>query len=1774
MGSESFAKDQRGVSEIYGTVLVISLAFITALLLVAGGWFVIDQLTTESEDTLAQDAMGEMDGNLDSITGEQVNSSTTFEFPEGTGADVSTAPEEGKVTVNVTTNKSYQDLVAAYDGSSYDNVSVSMTLGTILHEDDNGVVTGYQGGGLWERHDGHTFVRSEPPFDFNGQALDFGFVNLSEMGSINEGQVVRAEHDVGDTQAQQQRILNEIAPHWNITGANATAPVSINVTIESQFADGWARYAEERMTAAPDDVIYPYEGDPEKVQIQFGEVPPSATFPTTTNFTHPILYAGQSQFAHKRYNKSHPTHEINKPGDGFEIDPASHSHHETAFYDETRGEWLILKAPPVANAEWVNTSGQTVYSNPEDPDQVNSFAGGPSGNAAEYEFEEGTHTCVVAENQISSTHPNGDGVLTEDPGTGLTLLELCAIEAYPDEAPRPTFDTTFEINITGTDPPAPDREVSEGDPIEVDVDVNNTGNFNDTQDVGLYYFEGDDTSNDPVLVDWKEDLELKDGESKTLDFNWNDTDADVNASGSEVDLYAVGENDFDVVTVNVTSEEPQFDVDITNATDTATEGEEVEVTAEINNSGDADGSQIVYLQEPDGKIADSKEVALDAGKNKKVNLTWKTTSGDAISDGQLTVQSDDDDDATNVTVFESGSAGEPRFIVDIEKDFYQVDFEDDTANLNVDVENVGNASGTQDIGLFNFDGALVDVSEVKLDPGKTKTVKLVWAPDEEYAGETDTVKVASADDSDTATVDVNDSIALESFFKMDIRSVDDPVEEGKPLNVDARIENTGGIKDTQLIALYDVDGNVVDVREFTLEANETTTRNLTWSDPADLDPEADNEIAVRSEDDGDTQSVDIASQLLVRAFEAERDADGTVTVENVKVENVGDEELKQDIELLNYNGSNVSSFQTGKIEPGETKTFTNRDLEWSDSPERTGNITVTSEDDALEQRILVERDGPECDTVSYDIDSDGYRKVETVDQLQCIEFADATHDTRKQSLQQNYRLYNDIDAYGTQFWNDGDGFVPIGAQEQNEEYEFAGDFDGQGNKIEGLHIDRMDESFVGIFASTNYFDAGQNGDVGAGSTVGSVRLVDIDVRGKTVVGGLVAAAGGTVENASVDGYVESEYQQVGGLVGHGHDADLNNRLVSRATVIGSYPACADNEHPWQNSHGNLGVGGIVGGTGFNTDVATAYSLATVRGASAVGGITGWTSDYSSENLQMYWAAGELELKEEERVIDEDSGCDRSDLDDDPNAGAIAGRMEIEDDNFRDSVYWDRAFHPHGNGEQKEDADPIPRTTENMTGLDVKTPDKVGNLTFQDEGGPWVAVPDDYPRFFWELEAEGAFIPTITDTDSPVSIGNELEVDVAVQNTNPEEETQTVVLLDPNGNPVDTEEVTIPGEIEDNPSKSIELAWDTDSDDGGEGEITVTTEDALDAEFVDVQGGEDDDAPDSEFRVDIDGTNSPVDAGDDLDVNVTIENAGNESDEQTIYLTDPTDSIVGSIEVDLEPGEMSERTITWETDAGDADEAPQEITVHTDDDTDSDDVSIEEAGDTDEPNFEITNVEPFDPVEEGETLDVEVTVNNTGGAEGTQYVVLAEGNDFPPILDQNKITLEPGEERTFDLTWETQDGDGDTDPQEISVHTEDDSTTKDVTVKPSDAAEFQVDITDTNSPVTVGEQLNLTVQVENVGDANGTQYIYLEHPTDSSRILDIQEVTLDEQGGSDDSTEIELQWSTTTDYEGDITVRSEDDFDRERVAIEVDSSTAVGGGINSPIDVNLEQVRIS
>ena len=63
--------------------------------------------------------------------------------------------------------------------------------------------------------------------------------------------------------------------------------------------------------------------------------------------------------------------------------------------------------------------------------------------------------------------------------------------------------------------------------------------------------------------------------------------------------------------------------------------------------------------------------------------------------------------------------------------------------------------------------------------------------------------------------------------------------------------------------------------------------------------------------------------------------------------------------------------------------------------------------------------------------------------------AAALFGSETERLAAHYRLANDIDARATRIWNDDAGFAPIGSGAP-----FSGNFDGDGNTIRGLYINR------------------------------------------------------------------------------------------------------------------------------------------------------------------------------------------------------------------------------------------------------------------------------------------------------------------------------------------------------------------------------------------------------------------------------------------------------------------------------------------------------------------------------------------------------------------------------------------------------------------------------------------------------------------------------------------------------------------------------------------------
>ena len=79
-------------------------------------------------------------------------------------------------------------------------------------------------------------------------------------------------------------------------------------------------------------------------------------------------------------------------------------------------------------------------------------------------------------------------------------------------------------------------------------------------------------------------------------------------------------------------------------------------------------------------------------------------------------------------------------------------------------------------------------------------------------------------------------------------------------------------------------------------------------------------------------------------------------------------------------------------------------------------------------------------------------RVTNVGQLQCV---GNTSTVDGASLGDNYTMTEDIEASNTSGWYEGDdGFRPIG---NNSADDFNGSFDGAGNNITGLTIDRSSE---------------------------------------------------------------------------------------------------------------------------------------------------------------------------------------------------------------------------------------------------------------------------------------------------------------------------------------------------------------------------------------------------------------------------------------------------------------------------------------------------------------------------------------------------------------------------------------------------------------------------------------------------------------------------------------------------------------------------------------------
>ncbi len=240
----------------------------------------------------------------------------------------------------------------------------------------------------------------------------------------------------------------------------------------------------------------------------------------------------------------------------------------------------------------------------------------------------------------------------------------------------------------------------------------------------------------------------------------------------------------------------------------------------------------------------------------------------------------------------------------------------------------------------------------------------------------------------------------------------------------------------------------------------------------------------------------------------------------------------------------------------------------------------------------------------------------------------------------------------------------------------------------------------------------------------------------------------------------------------------------------------------------------------------------------------------------------------------------------------------------------------------------------------------------------------------ERPEEAYFSITITGYDGQVEVDEEVTIEYTIKNVGELEGTRDIFLRIE-----DEEEVLIEGlTLESDQEHEDEFVWETDEK--GTYEVEVFSEDGSDKVDINVTGLR------YELDVDIEGE--------------------------------------GKVDLDPEEGEYEEGTevtlnavpdegwyfVEW---TGDYTRTEEEITIKMDED-----VAVTAHFEEGEPHFEVEITGYDEEVEEGETITLTYTVENTGEVEGTQDIVLVIDDEETMVYEA--LTLAPGEEYTDEYNW--------------------------------------------------------------------------------------------------------------------------------------------------------------
>ena len=218
---------------------------------------------------------------------------------------------------------------------------------------------------------------------------------------------------------------------------------------------------------------------------------------------------------------------------------------------------------------------------------------------------------------------------------------------------------------------------------------------------------------------------------------------------------------------------------------------------------------------------------------------------------------------------------------------------------------------------------------------------------------------------------------------------------------------------------------------------------------------------------------------------------------------------------------------------------------------------------------------------------------------------------------------NGIADSGDDYWNGGDGWVPIGGDATSfyvPGNPFIAVFEGNGHTISNLYIETDTDIPAALFGSTE-----------GGSSIRNVGLIDVDVTGTEFAAGLVGWNAGEIRASYATGRV-SAIESAGGFVaingsGGGIRASYATSSVSGVKNVGGLVGFNYLSGEIHTSYatgrvsGVENVGGLVGFNYLSREVTASYATGRVSGVKNVGGLVGF--NYLSREITASYATGRV-----------------------------------------------------------------------------------------------------------------------------------------------------------------------------------------------------------------------------------------------------------------------------------------------------------------------------------------------------------------------------------------------------------------------------------------------------------------------------------------------------------------------------------------------------------------------